>query len=475
MAKPRYENPVRSPSSFSGQTRIKPPEGGTPNPPYFACPVENRVHGNSPFLLRARLILPVSQPPIEDGAVCIIGDRIAAVGRWRDVSAKYGGEQQDLGEMILLPGLVNAHCHLDYTDMAGLFPPSKSFTDWIKLITTEKGRWSNSDFLKSWIAGAQMLVQTGTTTVGDVEALPELLPAVWETTPLRIISFLEMTGIRSRRDPRAILREAAKKISALPKGRCRAGLAPHAPYSTRPELLRLSARTARRRHWLLTTHIAESSQEFEMFVHGRGEMFNWLRRNERNMSDCGGLSPVQHAARNGILGPNLLAIHVNYLANGDAALLGKRKVNVVHCPRSHAYFQHPPFPRRELAKAGVNLCLGTDSLATVCKTRRQTVELDMFEEMRALAAKEPDLSPRTILWMATANAATALGFGRLIGRLAAGSFADFIAIPFAGKPSESYNAVLHHRGPVAASVIGGQWAVPVQPRVEVVSKVGRGS
>jgi cytosine/adenosine deaminase-related metal-dependent hydrolase len=414
---------------------------------------------NPPLLLRARVVLPINQPPLEDGAVCVSGNRITAVGKWRVVSAKFHGDVQDLGDVILLPGLVNAHCHLDYTDMAGLFPPPMSFTDWIKLITTEKSSWSNSDFRKSWTAGAEMLVRTGTTTVGDVEAVPELLPHVWESTPLRVISFLEMTGIRSRSEPRAILRQAVERIDALTKGRCQAGLSPHAPYSTLPELLRLSANTARWRKWLVTTHIAESSQEFEMFVHTRGEMFDWLRRNERDMSDCGGVSPVQHAERNGILGANLLAIHVNYLADGDAALLGRRNVNVVHCPRSHAYFQHQHFPMAELRAARVNVCLGTDSLATVRKTPRQHIELNIFEEMRAMAAKEPSLSARTILAMATVNGAKALGQGKRIGRLADGLHADLIAVPFAGKLGETYDAVLRHHGPVAASLIDGQWAI----------------
>ena len=151
---------------------------------------------------------------------------------------------------------------------------------------------------------------------------------------------------------------------------CSASLSPHAPYSTLPELLRLSAEIARERNWRITTHVAESEQEFEMFMHARGKMFDWLQRNERDNSDCGLGSPVAHLARNGLLGENLLAIHVNLLAPGDAELLGEHQVHVVHCPRSHDYFRHPPFPRRQLADAGVNLCLGTDSLSTVRKTEK---------------------------------------------------------------------------------------------------------
>jgi len=152
-----------------------------------------------PLILRARVLLPVRRPPIDDGAVVVCGDRIAAVGRWRHVRGQHSGPARDLGEQILLPGLVNAHCHLDYTDMAGLFPPRNSFCDWIKLITTEKGLWTYSDFATSWLNGARMLLRTGTTTVGDIEAVHELLPEVWEATPLRVFSFLEMTGVRSRR------------------------------------------------------------------------------------------------------------------------------------------------------------------------------------------------------------------------------------------------------------------------------------
>src|SRR5262245_12818152 len=148
---------------------------------------------NPPSFLRARAVLPVFRPPIADGAVVIAGQHIVAVGRWRELSSQFGGPVTDLGDAVMLPGLVNAHCHLDYTQMAGLFPPRKSFCDWIKLITTEKAQWTYSDFAQSWLEGAKMLLRSGTTTVGDIEAAPELLPEVWDATPLRVISFLEMT------------------------------------------------------------------------------------------------------------------------------------------------------------------------------------------------------------------------------------------------------------------------------------------
>ena len=268
---------------------------------------------NPQLILRARVVFPVSRPPIEDGALVISGTRIAAVGPWRQLRREFTGPLRDLGEIVLLPGLINAHCHLDYTHMAGLFPPQKSFCDWIKLITTEKAHWIFSDYADSWIAGAKMLLQSGTTTVADIEAVPELLPDVWNATPLRVFSFLEMTGIRSRRDPAAILAEAVAIMDAQPPHRGDTGLSPHAPYSTSPRLLETTAALARKRKLRLVTHIAESATEFEMFTEGRGEMFDWLRRNRRDMSDCDGRSPVQHLARCNALGSHLLAVHVNHL------------------------------------------------------------------------------------------------------------------------------------------------------------------
>lgn len=120
--------------------------------------------------LRARTVLPISQPPIENGAVLISGNRIRAVCPWakaKNIATKV----TDLGDVILLPGLVNAHCHLDYTDMAGELPPSKSFTGWIAAMLNAKARWNYSEYADSWLRGAHMLLRTGTTTVADIEAV----------------------------------------------------------------------------------------------------------------------------------------------------------------------------------------------------------------------------------------------------------------------------------------------------------------
>ncbi|HUC84097.1 MAG TPA: amidohydrolase family protein [Candidatus Acidoferrales bacterium] len=410
--------------------------------------------------MRAKAVVPVSAAPLEDGAIFVVGQKIRAVRPWKDLRPHLREKVFDLGSVALLPGLVNSHCHLDFTDMAGELPPPKTFTDWIAAIMAAKSAWGYSDYARSWLQGAHQLVRSGVTTVGDVESMPDLLPEVWDATPLRVFSFLEMTGITLRRAPKEILRDAAGLIESLRHARNRAWLSPHAPYSTRPELLERTARMAKRRNWRVSIHVAESQEEFDMFLRAEGAMHEWLSRNGRDVADCGLGSPVAHLARHRLLGANVLAIHVNCLGRGDATLLAKNKTSVVHCPRSHDYFRHPTFQRSRLAEAGVNICLGTDSLATVRPTGKRGPVLDMFAEMRALASRERGLSPAEVLKMATVNGAWALGLGGSIGELTPGAFADVIALPFSGRISDLHDAALAHTGGVSASLIEGRWAIP---------------
>ncbi len=424
----------------------------------FSAPGQNPDGLAARFLLRARIVLPVAKPPLENGGVLITGDRIAAVGPAASFRAEPRSATVDLGEVILLPGLVNAHCHLDYTDMAGQIPPPAGFPEWIKAMLALKQDRMFSDYAAAWLKGARMLLRHGTTTVVDAEAVPLLLSEVLSATPLRVCSLLELTGLRSRRAPEQLLRDATQTIESLAVASGWAGLSPHAPYSTPPAVLRLAAEAAQERHWPLATHVAESAEELEMFVARRGPMFDWLKE-FRDMSDCGGCSPVRHLQRHGLLSERLMAVHANYLAAGDAETLARADVSVVHCPRSHAYFGHQPFPWGELVAAGVNLCLGTDSLATVRTRPGAECELDLFQEMRAFAKGQPAVAPRTVVRLATMNGARALGQAGELGELSPRARADVITVPFSGGVRGVWEAAIHHQEPVPGVMIGGQWVV----------------
>lgn len=397
------------------------------------------------MIIRARCIQPIGQAPLDNGALVLRQGLIKWIGPWRDCPETGRMKVHDLGEVVVLPGLINAHCHLDFTHMAGKIPPPKLFPDWVKTMLSLKAHWGYSEFAESWLAGASMLLKSGVTTVCDVESYPELLPEAWNGTPLKVFSFLEMTGVKDQRQANAVLEESLAHIKRLqPEASREVGLSPHAPYSTTPELMRESAAAAAELNLRLTTHVAESEAEFLMFTERAGPFHDWLKH-QRLMSDCGRGSPVQLLHDYQILGPRFLAVHVNYLAPGDAQLLARSGTSVVHCPRSHEYFGHQPFPFGELEASGVNLCLGTDSLATTLKLRGQEPALDLWEEMRAFASKNPGVRPRTIFEMVTLNPARALGKTGELAQLKANTPADFIALNYTGKLLEGriYETLLH--------------------------------
>ena len=406
------------------------------------------------MILRARIVLPVTGPAIENGAVEISDGIILSVGK-----ADPNQPSLDLGEVILFPGFVNAHCHLDYTSMAGKLSPPKAFPDWIKSMLSLKAHYSYTDYAESWMLGARQLLQTGTTTVADIEAGRELLAESLPATPLKVFTFLEMTGVKSGRTGTDIVRESLNVIESLPSEfQARAGLSPHSPYSTHPDLLAATVAAAKMQKLLITSHVAESKPEWDMFVDRSGPLFNWLRT-QRHMEDCGGVTPLEQLDRTGILNEQFLAVHANYLSPGDIDKLANRSASVVHCPRSHQYFGHAPFPFSELRERGVNVCLGTDSLASVRPDHRP-VELSMFEEMQLFSTTHPEIHSDEVIRMATSNGAKALGHASDLGMIAPNASADLAAIPFNGNLAEAPAAVVNHRGRVTFSMIEGRCVYP---------------
>ena len=165
------------------------------------------------MILRARAVLPICTPPIEDGVVKLRGKQIISMGRWSDLPASERAEVTDLGESVLLPGLVNAHCHLDYTSMAGKLLPPRRFSNWVQSLVSLKATWTEQDFSTSWLSGAEMLLRTGTTTVLDVEAVPSLIPWIWKETPLRVISFRELISLKDSPESRRMVGNGDKRVA----------------------------------------------------------------------------------------------------------------------------------------------------------------------------------------------------------------------------------------------------------------------
>jgi cytosine/adenosine deaminase-related metal-dependent hydrolase len=229
----------------------------------------------------------------------------------------------------------------------------------------------------------------------------------------------------------------------------RFGLSPHAPYSAGAELYRLAARSARLRQLLFTTHLAESEEEDDMFRRGTGRMYNYFYRANRDMSDCKRLGPVQLLKEMDALSPGCLVAHANYLTPADVKLFAQTGAQVVHCPRSHRFFQRPTALLETLMHEGVNVCLGTDSSAS-------NDRLNMFAEMQELAHAFPRWSAEDILTLATVNGAKALNLADKLGKLAPGATADLIAVPLSGPVIDPYESVVFAEAPVCFSMIEGK-------------------
>jgi len=399
------------------------------------------------MIIRAKVVATMDGPPIENGAVAVSGERLVDVGKFSDVAKKYSSvETVDLGEQILLPGLINAHCHLDYTCLRGKIPSQKSFTDWIHAINAAKAKLSLDDYVASINEGFAEAKRFGTTTIANLTAFPKLISQINE--PIRTWWFAELIDVRDPRQANELVDSVVEHLKSRPCW----GFAPHAPFTASADLYRRSEEIARRENVLLTTHLAESREEMAMFRDATGELYDFLKKIGRDMNDCGRRTPLQwvlqDTASPARIRPYLL-VHLNELAGNDFKLLKETATidSIVHCPRSHNYFGHSSFEFERLRELGFNICLGTDSLAS-------NDDLSLFAEMRAFQKEFPDVSPHETLKMVTVNPALALRQENALGKIRAGFVADLIAVSLVS-PTSVFQGLIDFEESVSWTMIGG--------------------
>ena len=227
------------------------------------------------MLYLADIVLPISSPVVTKGAVRVEGAEITAVGSSSELPALPGETVVDLGACILMPGLINAHCHLDYTNFKGSIAARQSFTEWIKSINALRLSFTPKEYIESIAEGFQMLARGGVTTVANVEAYPDLLPQL-PVPPLRTWWFLELIDVRTRVNQEEMLRNALNFFEAHADWPGGFGLSPHAPYTASVDLYRMARTCGEKYGMLSTTHIAESVEENEMFSHARGPLYDFM-------------------------------------------------------------------------------------------------------------------------------------------------------------------------------------------------------
>src|SRR5213083_1913777 len=198
------------------------------------------------MIIRACAVVTMDGPPIENGAIAVSGNRIIDVGKFPEISARHSGHTLvDLGEQALLPGLINAHCHLDYTCLRGKIPPQKSFADWIRAINAEKAKLSGADYLSSITEGFAEAKRFGTTTVANLTAFPELISQIH--SPIRTWWFAELIDVRSPEQANEIVDLAIEALKPAENW----GLAPHALFTASADLYRCCEEIAQRENVLL--------------------------------------------------------------------------------------------------------------------------------------------------------------------------------------------------------------------------------
>ena len=404
------------------------------------------------MILRARTVVTMEGSPIEDGAVAVRQNRIQAVGSFKEVTRLYTGQLLDLGDQVLLPGLINAHCHLDYTVMRKAILYRNSFTGWVSRINALKRCLSEEDYLKSIADGFKELKKWGTTTVLNIESFPEIMSKM-PSPPIRTWWFYEMIDLRHRITSEEVVAGAFMFFQNRPDWLGGFGLSPHAPYTSSEELYRLSNECAKITRMPMTTHLGESAEEDDMFRHARGEFYDFLAGLGRNMNDCGHGSALANLLTRKLIGADWIIAHLNELCEKDFELVKNHRLNIVHCPESHRYFKHTPFQYKRLHDLGMNICLGTDSLAS-------NETLNLFAEMRAVKNGEPWMSSEEVLKSVTVNAAMALDKKDSLGKLAPGAYADMIALPFKGPIHQVYEAIVQHRLPIQWMMINGRTVQP---------------
>ncbi len=361
------------------------------------------------WTIQARWLFPIDAPPVPQGALTVAGDRIVAVEPRGTRTADI-----DLGNVAILPGLVNAHTHLDLGGLRHRRPPPDTFTKWLHAVVAYRRSSNIGEWEAAIRAGIDECLRTGTTLVGDI-SVGGLSGPFLAASPLRSVVFHELIGLSEARAEEAWTNAVAWLDSQRPTPGYHVGLSPHAPYSVRRSLFR----RATARNLRLAVHFAESPNERELLERRRGPLREFLEElGAWDPSDlAGSLDEVLELCR---IGAPVLFVHGNYIPSAlFPRLYG---ANIVYGPRTHAYFGHSRHPFLELIQAGANVALGTDSLAS-------NPDLNMLEEARFLRRHRPEAPPDMLLAMVTLVGAWALGWGNETGSLTVGKSADFITVP----------------------------------------------
>lgn len=398
--------------------------------------------GAQPWSLTARWICPVEGPALERGVVTIRGKQILAI-------EPHGPRtpELDFGDAAILPGLVNAHTHLDLTTLDSHLPPASNFTEWLRAVIGQRRSLRPQQVLRNIRANLKQCLAYGTTLLGDISGQGMSWHVLAKSSRIRAVVFAELLGLPRTRAHQAWAM-ACEWLRGHPRREnCRPGLSPHAPYSVRASLFRAAAHLSHRQQVPLAIHLAETRAELELLEHHGGPFVSFL--SELGVWDAQGLvKEINEILQLNSRAAKVLFVHGNYL---DPSLKFPSGASMVYCPRTHAAFGHEPHPFRRFLAKGIRVALGTDSLAS-------NPDLNVLAEARYLYRQDPDVPPDTLLRMITLSGAEALGWEKETGSLLPGKSADLVVLPLpSGANHDPYRSIFASAERVQAVLFRGKW------------------
>lgn len=389
-------------------------------------------------------ILPVSTAPIPQGALVTDGQRIVAVGAQSELLTQFPtATQTALGQAVLMPGLVNAHTHLELSVMRNSIPDGLSFSEWAYRVITSRAKFSDQAISSACNQAAVEMKSHGTLAVGDIANHVPISRDILSRENLLTQIFHELTGLADHLAEERFS-EFHRRLDGPRQSDVRESLAAHALYSVSPRLAQMIDRDNRASNRRTSIHLAESLDEVSLLETGEGAMKSMIQTLGRwdESWRAPACSPVEYASRLGLLGPDTLCVHGVHVSDHDIEILRNAGAAVCLCPRSNRKIRvGKTAPVRKYLQAGVPLALGTDSLAS-------NDDLNLWNEARALRSEEPSVTPTELICIMTLGGASALGMENRIGTLETGKDARFIAVTLRDSTSDPESTVLLESGRV---------------------------
>ncbi|PXF58498.1 MAG: hypothetical protein C4B58_06455 [Deltaproteobacteria bacterium] len=387
---------------------------------------------NSFRLHIARWVVPVSRPPIENGAIATFEGKIVGVGPASELRPSYQAEIKDYGDSILCPALINTHSHLELSPLRWRLSPSGSFVDWVKALIEARNLIRPEEWEPAISQAIKEMQKNGIIAVGDVgnlDVIPIFSSRKDGTWPFRGVFFQELVCPIPNGAEEEIpfshlfVSERVPEPMDILGPSFRYAFSAHAPYSVAPTVLKAIKAWDQSHGMPFPIHVAESEEETEFLQGGQGPLRELLKEKGHwpLNYDLPKASPVRYLETLGLLDRHTVCVHCVRVDRDDISILAKTGAGVCLCPRSNVFLGVGVAPVEDLHASGIPLALGTDSLAS-------NDRLSIFAEMASLSKLAPGLSPETIFRAGTYGGARALGISEELGSLARGKAATFLAV-----------------------------------------------